>query len=80
MDGETWGYLNGRGLADDTIQTARLGLILPGKEEKYVKRDTWGLEKKFQDNGREKDLWIPAGNSHSLLHKWQGGPAADTAA
>jgi DNA primase len=58
---ESLSYLYGRGLNDETITAAKLGLIPPGKEEKYVKREAWGLEKELQDNGKEKDLWIPAG-------------------
>jgi DNA primase len=55
---ESWGYLNGRGLADDTIQGRRLGLL---PAEKYVKRGPWGLPEQRTQQGKEKDLWLPAG-------------------
>jgi len=57
-NGEGWAYLNGRGLADDTIQARGLGLI---PSQKWEKRELWGFPKEYRDNGKEKDLWIPAG-------------------
>ncbi len=51
-------YLNKRGLADETIQAAKLGLI---PADRYARRGPWGLPKEYRDNGKEKDLWIPAG-------------------
>ncbi|AEB08419.1 primase-helicase zinc-binding domain-containing protein [Desulfobacca acetoxidans] len=58
LNSDTWAYLNGRGLADDTIQARRLGLL---PAEKYVKRGPWGLPKQLTQHDREKDLWLPAG-------------------
>lgn len=58
LNSNTWAYLNGRGLADDTIQARRLGLL---PAEKYVKRGPWGLPEQRTQQGKEKDLWLPAG-------------------
>ncbi len=57
LNSDTWAYLNGRGLADDTIQARRLGLW---PMDWYHKRVAWGLPEQI-DQGKRKDLWIPAG-------------------
>lgn len=69
MNGETYAYLNGRGLADDTIKAARLGLW---PEDRYVKRPTWGLPEKIEQ-GKRKDLWLPAG---IVIPYFSGGKVA----
>lgn len=48
-----------RGLQDDTIRTAMIGMI---PDETYRKRETWGLDHSVNErNGKPRKIWLPAG-------------------
>ncbi len=49
---------NEKGLNDATIERARLGY---NSADIYEPRVTWGLETAYNDNGKEKKQWLPAG-------------------
>lgn len=50
---------NERGLQLDTIDEARLGIVL---EDLYFPREVWGLPAETnKETGRQKKVWIPAG-------------------
>ncbi len=51
-------FLHGRGLADETIEGARLGW---NPEDVYEAREAWDLPPARRDDGRMKRLWLPAG-------------------
>jgi len=51
-------YLEGRGLAGETITAARLGW---NPKAWNLDRETWGLLAETWEDGRSKALWIPAG-------------------
>ncbi|MEN6318652.1 MAG: primase-helicase zinc-binding domain-containing protein [Syntrophaceae bacterium] len=49
---------NQKGLSDDTIRSASLGL---NSSDVYLDRETWGLAQEKKVNGQNKKLWLPAG-------------------
>lgn len=55
---EALAFLHGKGLTDDTIRTARLGL---NPSDLYFDRQSWGLPAEVKENGKPKKLWLPAG-------------------
>jgi len=51
-------WLVDRGLTEQTIRDAGLGYNL---SEGYEKREIWGLQPAFRDNGKPKSVWLPRG-------------------
>jgi len=57
-----------RGLKEETIKEAKLGW---NPKDAYYKRDIWGLPPQIDENGKSKDLWIPAGLIITYVHNDQ---------
>lgn len=51
-------FLYGRGLSDETICNAGIGLNVI---DRFRPRESWGLPRENREDGKPKKLWIPAG-------------------